>query len=229
LNLTPFNRTYSQGTQVRLTAEQNIRGNWFNQWLKNGESVGTGATVTVTMDGDFTLRAVYVPPQTLTVTSRNPGSGAEVTVSPADNEGKSSGTTHFTLEYPKGAKVTLTAERAAEGNRFKQWLQNGEAVSTEPTVTVTADWDYTLRAVYEPGPVGDPTLKLLVSRVLPNQDQITIQAVGKLRKPFEMVELELSYDLIHWETQDLQLPINLPLSFPLSQDMQFIRVKRIRD
>jgi len=53
--------------------------------------------------------------------------------------------------------------------------------------------------------------------------------VGKLRKPFEMVELELSYDLIHWETQDLQLPINLPLSFPLAQDMQFIRVKRIRD
>ena len=74
-----------------------------------------------------------------------------------------------------------------------------------------------------------PTVTLLVSRVLSNQDQITIQAVGEPRKPFEMVELELSYDLIHWETQDLQLPINLPLSFPLSQDMQFIRVKRINE
>ena len=45
----------------------------------------------------------------------------------------------------------------------------------------------------------------------------------------EMVELELSDDLIHWETQDLQLPINLPLSFPLTQDMQFMRVRRINE
>jgi hypothetical protein len=227
LNLTPFNRTYSQGTQVSFTAEQKIGTNWFKQWLKNGEPVGTEPTVTVTVGGDFTLRAVYVPPQTLTVASLNPGSGAEVAVSPADNEGKSSGTTHFTLEYPKGAQVTLTVEQTAGGNGFKRWLKNGEAVSTEPTVTVTMDWDYTLRAVYGPGPVGDPTLNLLVFRDLSNQGQVTIQAVGK--QPFEMVELELSYDLIHWETQDLQLPISLPLSFPLAQDMQFMRVKRIRD
>jgi len=58
---------------------------------------------------------------------------------------------------------------------------------------------------------------------------VTIQAAGKPRFPLETVELELSYDLIHWQTQDLQLPINLPLNFPLAQDMQFIRVKRIRD
>jgi len=45
----------------------------------------------------------------------------------------------------------------------------------------------------------------------------------------ETVELELSDDLIHWETQDLQLPINLPLSFPLTQDMQFMRVRRINE
>jgi outer membrane protein assembly factor BamB len=169
------------------------------------------------------------PAHTLTVASLNPDNGAKVTVSQVDSERKSSGITQFTQEYPKGAKVTLIAERVAGDNRFKHWLKNGEPVSTEPTVTVTLDWDYTLRAVYEPGPAGDPDLKLFVSRVLSNQDQITIQAVGKLRKPFEMVELELSYDLIHWETQDLQLPINLPLSFPLAQDMQFIRVKRIKD
>jgi hypothetical protein len=30
--------------------------------LKNGEPVGTEPTVTVTVGGDFTLRAVYVPP-----------------------------------------------------------------------------------------------------------------------------------------------------------------------
>jgi len=45
----------------------------------------------------------------------------------------------------------------------------------------------------------------------------------------EIVEIELSDDLTHWETQDLQLPINLPLSFPLAQDMQFMRVRRINE
>ena len=75
----------------------------------------------------------------------------------------------------------------------------------------------------------DPDLKLLISRVLSNQDQITIQAVGKARDPFETVELEFSDDLIHWQRQNFQLPINLPLNFPLHQDVQFMRVKRIND
>ncbi|MBP65471.1 MAG: hypothetical protein CL727_06880, partial [Chloroflexi bacterium] len=108
-------------------------------------------------------------------------------------------------------------------------MPGGVLVGTEPMVTVTVDGDFTLRALYEPGPVVDPDLKLIVSRDLSNQGQVTIQPVGKLRKPFEMVELELSYDLIHWQTQELKLLINLPLSFPLAQDMQFMRVKRIRD
>ena len=64
-----------------------------------------------------------------------------------------------------------------------------------------------------------------------------IEAVGKpsghvIEDGFidvEIVKLELSDDLIHWETQNFQLPINLPLSFPLSQDMQFIRAKRINE
>ena len=166
---------------------------------------------------------------TLTVASRDPDSGITVMVSPADQNGQADGTTQFTRVYSERTEVTLTAKQSVGANQFKQWLKNGEPLGTEPTVTVTMDYDRTLRAVYEPGLVVDPTLKLLVSRVLSNKDQITIQAVGKLRKPFEMVELELSYDLIHWETQDLQLPISLPLSFPLAQDMQFMRVKRIRD
>ena len=85
------------------------------------------------------------------------------------------------------------------------------------------------RLVEVPRRLDDPDLKLLVSRVLSAQGQITIQAMGELRNPLETVELEFSDDLIHWQTQDLQLPINLPLNFPLAQDMQFIRVKRIRD
>ena len=85
------------------------------------------------------------------------------------------------------------------------------------------------RLVDVPRRLDDPDLKLLVSRVLSVQGQITIQAVGELRNPLEMVELEFSDDLIHWQTQSFQLPINLPLNFPLTQDVQFMRAKRINE
>jgi hypothetical protein len=84
---------------------------------------------------------------------------------------------------------------------------------------------------------GDHDLKVIISRVLSDPGRIMIEAVGKpsghvVEDGFidvEIVKLELSDDLIHWETQNFQLPINLPLSFPLSQDMQFIRAKRINE
>ena len=77
--------------------------------------------------------------------------------------------------------------------------------------------------------IADPELNLHISRVLSDQGQITIQAVGKPSNILGMVELEFSNDLIHWRTQNFQLPINLPLNFPLTQDAQFMRVKRIKD
>ena len=85
--------------------------------------------------------------------------------------------------------------------------------------------------------LGDHDLKVIISRVLSDPGRIVIEAVGKpsgnvIDDGFvkvEVVELELSDDLIHWETQNFQLPINLPLSFPLAQDMQFMRVRRINE
>jgi hypothetical protein len=84
---------------------------------------------------------------------------------------------------------------------------------------------------------GDHDLKIIISRVLSDPGRIVIEAVGKpsghvIEDGFvdvAVVELELSDDLIHWETQNFKLPINLPLSFPLAQDMQFMRVRRINE
>jgi hypothetical protein len=86
---------------------------------------------------------------TLTVASRDPDSGVTVTVSPVDNNGQAGSTTQFTRVYYKGTEVTLSAKQSVGSNEFKQWLANGVPVSTEPTVTVTMDYDRTLRAVYE--------------------------------------------------------------------------------
>ena len=147
---TQFTRVYSKGTEVTLTADSTSGSNQFKQWLKNGEPAGTEPTVTVTMDYDRTLRAVYEPkPVTLTVASRDPDSGVTVTVSPADNNGQAGGTTQFTRVYSKGTEVTLTADSTSGSNQFKQWLANGVPAGTNPTVTVTMNYDRTLRAVYE--------------------------------------------------------------------------------
>ena len=58
---TQFTRVYSKGTEVTLSAKQSEGTNQFKQWQKNGEPVGTNPTVTVTMNNDQTLCAVYMP------------------------------------------------------------------------------------------------------------------------------------------------------------------------
>jgi hypothetical protein len=72
-----------------------------------------------------------------------------VRVSPADRNGQEGGTTQFTRFYAKGTEVTLTAVQSVGDSQFKQWLANGVPAGTNPTVTVTMDYDRTLRAVYE--------------------------------------------------------------------------------
>jgi len=112
-------------------------------------------------------------------------------------------------------ELVFTVPVNAGGGKIRLVSENDSVVSTDT-------FEFTESKV-------DPDLKLLVSRVLSNPDQITIQAVGTPRSPLETVELELSDDLIHWQTQDFQLPINLPLNFTLHQDVQFMRVKRINE
>ena len=74
-----------------------------------------------------------------------------VTISPTDEIGHSDGTTQFTRVYAKGTEVMLSAKQTVGVNQFKQWLKNGVSIGTQPTVTVTMDYDRTLRAVYEVG------------------------------------------------------------------------------
>ena len=136
----------------------------------------------------------------------------------------------------------------------EDWLTSSPAIGANGTVYF-GSWDGGFYAVYgSAGPADsawpmfaqnaqrtareadpartsrvDPDLNLHVSRVLLEQGQITIQAVAKPGDSIEMVELEFSSDLTHWQTQNFHFPINLPLNIPLTQDAQFMRVKRIGD
>ena len=78
----------------------------------NSESVKT-ATYTITAATAYTL----------TVASSNPASGVAISVSPADRNGATNGTTQFTRSYNSGTSVTLTAPATASGNTFSEMAE----------------------------------------------------------------------------------------------------------
>ena len=86
----------------------------------------------------------------LTVASSNPGSGVPITVSPADSNGDTDGTTQFSRQYDDGTSVTLTAPGTADSNPFKEWLRNGSSFSTDRSITFSMGADYNVTAVYTP-------------------------------------------------------------------------------
>ncbi len=57
---TPFSRVYDAGVQVTLTAPATApNDNVFIKWVRNGADFSTSRTITLTMDTDHDLRAVY--------------------------------------------------------------------------------------------------------------------------------------------------------------------------
>jgi len=120
---TQFTRTYLKGTMVTLIASLTSGGNSFSTWTGCDTTSHTACAVGI--NASRTVTANYVTPtqstNTLTVSSTNPGSGAAITVSPADSNGQTSGNTPFTLIYNSGTSVTLTAADAAGGNNFSSW------------------------------------------------------------------------------------------------------------
>ena len=162
---TQFTRTYNNNTVVTLTAPATAGVNNFQKWQRNGVDWSVNQTTNVTMDGSFTMTAVYVVPQrTLTVASANPSSGASISISPNDNNGSGDGVTQFTRTYNNTTSVRLAAATTAGGNDFQKWQRNGADWSTSPLTDVVMDANYTMTAVYAPGTGGnfaayDPVLK----------------------------------------------------------------------
>jgi hypothetical protein len=80
------------------------------------------------------------------VNSVNPASGVAITVTPADNNSATNGTTSFTRTYSAGASVTLTAPATSGSNKFSSW--SGCTTSTTVTCTVTMNASMTVTANY---------------------------------------------------------------------------------
>ena len=88
-------------------------------------------------------------------------SGVTMTARPADINGKTSGTTTFTLSYDSGASVVLTAPAKAGTDVFSAW--SGCSSASTLSCTVTMDADTTVTAIYASPPKVKPTAAMVIS------------------------------------------------------------------
>ncbi|OGO19491.1 MAG: hypothetical protein A2Z15_06665 [Chloroflexi bacterium RBG_16_50_11] len=111
---------YSKNTKVTFTATATA-GYRFDRW--GGDVSGTANAVTLTLNSDKNLTAIFIRLYNLTAVT-SPGAGGAV--SPG------SGT------YDEGANVTITVT-PAEGYRFDRWGGDASGNVTSTTITMNAD------------------------------------------------------------------------------------------
>ena len=146
---TNFTRTYKAGMWVSLTAPSSLNGGAFIKWTVDG-TANTSRTIDVTMNRSHTAVAVYGTPtvKTYALTVQSTGaSRVAVTVSPADQNAGSDGTTNFTRTYTANNSVTLTAPSKSGERYFAKWTVAG-ADSLSRTVTATMNKNITAVAHY---------------------------------------------------------------------------------
>jgi len=129
-NPPPGTYTYVNGTVVIVTAIPNT-GFSFEYWLFDGEK-RTENPITVIMDSNHTLHAVFVQVYTLTITSTTGG-----TTNPAPG----------TYTYPLGSLVNVTA-MPSPNYRFERWLLDGADAGSQNPISILMDSNHTLHAVF---------------------------------------------------------------------------------
>ncbi len=178
---TSFTRAYNGGTSVTLTAPATSGANTFSSWT--GCASTTGTTCTIVMGANTTVTANYTTPPpvtyTLTVNSTNPSSGVAIGVSPADNNGASSGSSSFTRTYNSATSVTLTAPATSGTNAFASWsgcTSTSQLICTvimSANTTVTAN--YPGNAVTSVGVIPNPGSAVIGTTV---QFAATVKGTG---------------------------------------------------
>lgn len=135
---TPFTRTYNINTSVSLTAPAAAAGNDFRKWQRDGADYSTDRSVSVTLDRDSTLTAVYAAASAVRIDSVAPRagrasggqqvrltgalagvSGVFVGDAPAD-WAYTNGTSEITLTTPQHAVGAVRIELLIPGGAYSQ-------------------------------------------------------------------------------------------------------------
>ncbi|MCP4687035.1 MAG: hypothetical protein GY859_03235, partial [Desulfobacterales bacterium] len=148
-----FSRSYIDGTAVSLTAPETFDGYLFIHWLVDGVE-NPNPNISLTMDQDRTVTAVYILPRTLSVLT-SPSAGASIALSPDDVKNEGGGVSNFSRTYADGAAVALTAPEEFDGLIFSTWLVDGvENANRSIEVAMTANHE--VEAVFIEPPVFEP-------------------------------------------------------------------------
>ncbi|HEX2268832.1 MAG TPA: S8 family serine peptidase, partial [Pyrinomonadaceae bacterium] len=155
---TQFTRTYNPGADVTLTAPATVNGNNFLKWQRDGQDWASTVSVSQVMTRNHTFTAVYSTPPVLTVTSSNPDSGVNITVTPNDKNGAGNGTTPFTRTYELSSGVNLVAPATSGTSTFWKWQVDGVDYTQSQSASITMNGTHTAKAIYiTPVPVPSPT------------------------------------------------------------------------
>ncbi|UCC31751.1 MAG: hypothetical protein JSU86_05630, partial [Phycisphaerales bacterium] len=132
---------YPSGAEVTLSAVPD-EAFVFTGW--GGDATGVVPVLTIVLDGDKDIEAVFGPE------GQDNGNGDDVDVVALVLETVGDGQVSPTArEFEVGAMVTLVATPAV-GSVFARW--EGDASGTDLTITVLMDRDRTVRAVFEEDP-----------------------------------------------------------------------------
>ena len=151
--ISPSSGWFVAGTRVPVVAT-NMNFYRFSAW--SGDLVGSSNPTTMLMDGPKSISAQFISDyRTLVINSANPDAGLTVSVSPADKNGISSGSTPLTLTYDAGLVISLTAPASAGAVPFQGWKLGASAYSTTTTMQIAMSQDWQLTATYSSAPMSD--------------------------------------------------------------------------
>lgn len=130
-DVSPTSGSYTEGTEVTLTATP-ADGYLFSEW--SGDASGTTNPLTITMDSDKSITAVFEEDTTesvnYTLTTTVIGDGI---------------ISNYDGNYASGTEITLEAE-ALEGWVFEGW--SGDVVSSAVSITFVMDADKNITATF---------------------------------------------------------------------------------
>lgn len=163
---TPFQRTFLQGTMIRIQAPVEWTGLRFKHWRDHLGRTHLSNPLTATLVSPvITLTAVYARAMETPLTVESNCGNAQITVTPPGRTVP--GQPPSTFGYSLGARVQLLASPTLSScgmlpavHRFKEWQINGVPYRVNP-ITITITGPTRAVAVYEPGVVNQPPVAVL--------------------------------------------------------------------
>ncbi|HIJ72910.1 MAG TPA: SUMF1/EgtB/PvdO family nonheme iron enzyme [Candidatus Hydrogenedentes bacterium] len=205
---------YRAGIKVFVGATASP-GHRFVKWDIDGVEVSTEATVSVTMDSDVALTAVFeaiAKEYSLDISVEPPGAG-QTTPAPGRHA------------YGEGTTVAISAT-AGPAHAFSKWLRDGVDFSTSPSGSVTVDEDTHLTALFRPLATSHYTLTLEVvpagaGETIPPAGSYTYEAgttVGVRAVAFD------TYEFVRWNVADAEYSTDAETSVTLDADTHLTAV-----